>query len=222
MPDGLDPVIEALRGMFGTSTALPGLAPGLVVPDTRGWWPASALPGELLDGWLAGAQRTWPGSVAAAAALAWKSYVYWLTLPAILGWALHDRFPLISAGNTVVRLTGSGVRIGLRPGTPMASGTDHLREALLDDHLTPLLDALHRTTRVGRRTLLGSVASAVTYPLQRTGTGAKADGLLADLGVRDLVEADGTAWRRRTCCLAFTLPRPRVCPDCCIKEARTS
>jgi hypothetical protein len=43
--------------------------------------------------------------------------------------------------------------------------------------------------------------------------------LLSDLGLADLVDFTpaGTV-RRRTCCLAFTLPRPRICRDCCIPK----
>jgi ferric iron reductase protein FhuF len=95
---------------------------------------------------------------------------------------------------------------------------------VLDEHLTPMLDRLHDRTHVGRHTLLGSVASAVCYALVRARDElpgdpiADARALLDALGVADLVElsADGRV-RRRTCCLAFALPEPKICDGCCIR-----
>jgi hypothetical protein len=80
---------------------------------------------------------------------------------------------------------------------------------------------------VGRRTLLGSLASGIGYALVRAHHALPAPvpetahTLLSALGVEDLVEvSEEPAVRRHTCCLAFTLPEPKVCRGCCI-PART-
>ncbi|HEY8534542.1 MAG TPA: hypothetical protein VIL44_11865 [Micromonospora sp.] len=104
------------------------------------------------------------------------------------------------------------------------------RDSLLDQHIAPLVEATRRLVRIGPRTLLGALASGIAYGLiyaadvlpgsiQQTITT-----LLTALGVEDLVELvpgpDGTLTvQRRTCCLAFTLPEPKVCPGCCVKKA---
>ncbi len=95
---------------------------------------------------------------------------------------------------------------------------------LLDEHLTPILEHLHTLARVGERTLLGSVASGIAYALVRSadalpgGVTATATGILTALGLDDLVEIGPDLHvQRRTCCLAFTLPQPKVCSGCCIR-----
>jgi len=219
-----------------------GIAPGLVVEDPTGWLPAtwftdgSALP-ELLDA----ARQRWGAGPAAAAALAWKSYAYWLTLPAVVGYAAARRIPDMSAGNVLVRLHVAPpfLEIGLRssriavtPGDPMAGrpGVEtvadlpgHLRHTLVDGHLGPVLEGLHGLVRVGRRTLLGSLASGVAYSLTRSADALPgpiaptAATLLTALGVEQLVEiTPQLGVQRRTCCLAFTLPEPKICAGCCI------
>ncbi|HEX8632198.1 MAG TPA: hypothetical protein VF755_28915 [Catenuloplanes sp.] len=107
-----------------------------------------------------------------------------------------------------------------------------LRASLLDEHLTPLLDTIHEAhVRVGNRTLLGSVASGVAYGILRAAdvvpgpTAENVGVLLSALGVQDLIELvpgpDGAlAVQRKTCCLAFTLPQPKVCAGCCIAPQR--
>jgi hypothetical protein len=103
------------------------------------------------------------------------------------------------------------------------------RRSLLDDHLTPLLDTIHSRVRLGTRTLLGSLSSGVAYGVLRSADalpGPSAETiarLLGALGVADLIElvADrggNLDVQRKTCCLAFTLPRPKVCRGCCIKD----
>jgi hypothetical protein len=193
---------------------------------------------DLLDA----AHRRWNASPHAAAALAWKSYTYWLALPAVLGYAYAGRVPLMSAENTLVRLHVSapfleiGLRraqVAVRPGDPLAGRPGirvvedlpgFLRTTMLDQHLSPVLDALRDRVRLSRRTLLGSLASAVGYALVRAQHAlpapvpATADTLLSALGLDDLVEISAEpAVQRRTCCLAFTLPEPKICRGCCIE-----
>ncbi|GIH13064.1 hypothetical protein [Rugosimonospora africana] len=255
--DPLSPILDCLAAVRRRHGEAPvhGLAPGLVVRDPTGWLPATwfadgtALP-ELLDA----AHRRWNASPHAAAALAWKSYTYWLALPAVLGYAYARRIPVMSAENTLVRLHVSApfLEIGLRrpqvavlPGDPLAADPPNLggverparpsgvrvvedlaaflKSTMVDQHLAPVLDALSARVRVGRRTLLGSLASGVGYALVRAHHALPepapetAKTLLAALGVDDLAEVSADAEvRRHTCCLAFTLPEPKVCRGCCV------
>lgn len=248
----LAPVTAALRAIFGTSTELPGLAPDLLVHDAAGWMPSTQLTGPHLSTLLGSAQLRWQAQPAAAGALAWKAYTYWLALPAVLGWASARRVPLLTADDVLLHFADSRalVTVGLRPdiavavlpSDPLALGNlpqvrvvadetallAELRRALLDEHLDPLLDALHTRVRLGRRTLLGSLASGVAHAVLRAtdalpgSSAGTIDTLLRTLGVADLVElVPGEAGRltvqRRTCCLAFTLPSPKVCQGCCIR-----
>jgi ferric iron reductase protein FhuF len=250
--DPLRPILDCLEAVRCRHGEAPvhGLTPGLVVRDPAGWLPATrfadgtALP-ELLDA----ARARWHASPHAAAALAWKSYTYWLVLPAVLGYAYARRVPVMSAENTLVRLHVSApfLEIGLRrpqvavlPGDPLPAAPHPsgvrvvedligcLKTTVLDQHLAPVLDALTARVHVGRRTLLGSLASGVGYALVRAQHALPepapetAKALLTALGVDDLVEvsAGEPMVRRHTCCLAFTLPEPKVCRGCCL-PART-
>jgi hypothetical protein len=105
-----------------------------------------------------------------------------------------------------------------------------LRASLLDAHLAPMLDALHAQVRLGARTLLGSVASGVAHGVLRAADslpGSSAETistLLETLGVADLVDlvpgpTGELTVQRRTCCLAFTLPQPKICAGCCLRTA---
>jgi hypothetical protein len=105
-----------------------------------------------------------------------------------------------------------------------------LRASLIDEHLAPLLENVRRGLHVGRRTFWGSLASGVAHGLSRAAdvvpgpTLDTADRVLGALGVRDLVELGprdggraGLSVQRKTCCLAFTLPEPKICSGCCIR-----
>jgi hypothetical protein len=248
----LAPVTAMLRAMFGTSTQLPGLAPDLLVPDLSGWMPAADLAGDQLDTLLDSARRRWDAQPHAAAALAWKAYTYWLALPAVLGWAAARRVPLLTAQDVVMHFRDPRplVTLGMQPqitvavlasdplawrGLPSvrvvadeAALLGELKRSLMDQHLTPLLDAIHGKVRLGKRTLLGSLSSGVAYAVLRSaevlpGSPAETiDTLLSALEVTDLIElVEGPNGKldvqRKTCCLAFTLPQPKVCVGCCIK-----
>jgi Ferric iron reductase FhuF-like transporter len=249
----LAPVTASLRAMFGTSTELPGLAPDLLVHDTTGWAPSADLAGSSLDVLLESSKHRWQAQPHAAAALAWKAYTYWLALPAVLGWASARRVPLLTGTDVLMHFNDPrplvtlglhrDVTVAVLPSDPLAlSGLpevrvvadeaallEELRRSLLDEHLTPLLDAIHAKVRLGKRTLLGSLASGVAYAVLRSADvmpGSSAENihtLLTTLGVEDLIElVPGRAGKldvqRKTCCLAFTLPKPKVCMGCCIKQ----
>jgi hypothetical protein len=247
----LAPITATLRAMFGTSTEVPGLAPDLLVPDVTGWRPTALLADGLLDTLLDSARSRWNAQPHAAAALAWKAYTYWLALPAVLGWASARRVPLLTNANVIMHFTDPRplVTLGLRPDTPVAvlpsdplalSGLPQvqvvkdeeallqaLRTSLLDNHLTPMLDAIHTRVRLGQRTLLGSVASGMAHAVLRSADvlpGSSVESiaaLLGALGIGDLIElVDGANGQlevqRKTCCLAFTLPKPKFCQGCCV------
>ncbi|HEX2772583.1 MAG TPA: ferric iron reductase [Micromonosporaceae bacterium] len=248
----LTPVTATLQAMFGTDN-LPGLAPGLVVTDETGWVPASELAdGTRVPALLAAAQHRWQASPHAAAALAWKAYTYWLALPAVLGWAAARRVPLLYASDVLVRMDDHRplLTVGLRrttsvavlPSDPLAAAgrpevrvvADEaellaaMRASLLDGHLAPMLDAIHRQVRIGERTLMGSVASGVAYAVLRAadvlpGSSVEAiETLLRTLDIDDLIElvpgpSGDLTVQRKTCCLAFTLPQPKICAGCCIR-----
>lgn len=105
-----------------------------------------------------------------------------------------------------------------------------LRASLLDQHLAPVAEAISRRVRVGTRTLLGSVASGAAYAILRAadvlpGSSVEMIGTVLDaLDLADLIDLvpgpDGVPTvQRRTCCLAFTLPQPKVCRGCCIRPS---
>jgi hypothetical protein len=248
----LAPITASLRVMFGTSTEIPGLAPDLVVSDPTRWQPAARLATDQLDKLLGRAGTRWTAQPHAAAALAWKAYTYWLALPAVLGWASARRVPLLTSDHVLTHfddprpLLTLGLRadipVAVLPGDPLAlSGLPQVRvvaneeallaafrRSLLDEHLTPLLDAVHSRVRLGKRTLLGSLASGIAQGVLRSADalpGPSAETitrLQAALGVEDLTELvpDHTgrlSVQRKTCCLAFTLPTPKVCKGCCIR-----
>lgn len=251
-PDPLAPVTASLRAMFGTSTELPGLAPDLLVHDTTRWRPAAHLATDSLATLLDGAGRRWNAQPHAAAALAWKAYTYWLALPAVLGFASARRVPLLTADDVLVHFDDPRplVTLGLRadipvavlPADPLAASNlpqvrvvpdeqallAEFRRSLLDEHLSPLLNAIHDRVRLGQRTLLGSLSSGIAYGVLRSADALPGRSietitqLNRVLGIEDLIELvpdrNGKLdVQRKTCCLAFTLPQPKVCRGCCIK-----
>jgi hypothetical protein len=239
--------------------SLNGIAPDLTVRDQTGWTPATALvSGEALDDLLDTAKQRWSATPHAAAALAWKCYSYWLALPAVLGYAAARRVPLLRPEGVVARWSSrqpfmtvgiTSIEVAVLPSDPLAAGSraarraagitvlpdeeallGALRTALMDEHLTPLLEAIHTRLHLGRRILWGSLASGVAHGLSRAtdvlpgSTLETAAQVLAALGVDDLVELSprvdgpsGLSVQRKTCCLAFTLPEPKICSGCCIR-----
>lgn len=262
-PAALAPLEQALagvrqrRGSAGTA----GLAPGLLVPaGTPGWTPAAELlTGGFLDDLLVAAKQRWNATPHVAAALAWRSYTYWLAMPVVLGWATAGRVLLPAPEDVLLRLGPAGdrllltiglrrLRFAVRASDPLASTPDTrpgaagpvatvvgseqqllgvLRSSLRDQHLDPLRERFQTQAKLGARTLLGSLASAVAYGAVRGMAAppveviATAETLLSALDLADLVTVlpgpDGPTVQRRTCCLAFTLPEPKICSGCCLR-----
>ena len=247
---------NALRPLAVTLSALgplQGLADPLVVVNHSGWIPANdLLYGGRLPDLLGVARRRWDAPPHAAATLAWKSYSYWLAMPAVLSWAIARRVPHIEADNVLVRFGAKSplLEVGLAsssvvvlpddplaqsglPGISVAADEEillkTLRVSLLDKHLEPLSERIRDEVKVGRRTLLGSVASGIAYAVVRARgllpepAGETAMTLLKALDLDDLVEltpgaGNEPAVQRKTCCLAFTLPQPKICSGCCLRS----
>src|SRR4051794_40549798 len=83
------PTEAALAAMGAAGEVTLGLyAPFGTPPPLGQWTPAPALvPPDGLGLLLRAAARRWNAQPHAAATLAWKSYSYWVSLPAILSWA---------------------------------------------------------------------------------------------------------------------------------------
>ncbi|WP_214110913.1 hypothetical protein [Acrocarpospora catenulata] len=220
-----------------------GVLPTLVLDTTpTGWVPAVELarePYPVLAEMVQEIATRWNAPLHVAGALFWKTYTYWHTLPMAVGWAVNRRVPVMRPADTWVRSSEAGltiaatrVTVAVLPGDPVAGepGTlvnDDLgaviRAALLDSQL-PVIEALGRLTRVGRRNLWGSTAEALTHPLLELGPYGWAAELLAAVGrpVNGLIEQDGAEYRRRTCCLWVTLPEEDPCATCCVQSGRSS
>jgi len=242
-------------GSLPGAPPLNGLAPELTLSDAHGWVPATSLvSGRLLTDLIVTAQQRWQATPHAAAALAWKSYTYWVALPAVVGYAAARRVPLVSPDGVVVRWSSrrpfltvglTAVDVAVLPSDPLVVGSTAgsgirvvrddaglraaLRESLMDEHLAPILEQISARLHLGHRTLWGSLASGIAHGVSRAadvvpGSPLQTAGeLLSALGVADLVELSprsdgrpGLDVQRRTCCLAFTLPVPKVCTGCTI------
>src|SRR5690606_36694742 len=125
-----------------------------------------------------------------AAAMVWRSYTYWLAMPLVLGWAKGRRFPLADPGEVFLREAAghdrAPVTFGWRraklaalPQTPATSAADvtiitsqaemlgKLRATFREEHMDPLLPQIRSRVRLGTRTVLCSLASAVAYAVVR-------------------------------------------------------
>jgi ferric iron reductase protein FhuF len=148
----------------------------------------------------------------------------------------------LDTGSPLLQVGFSRLQLAVPAGDPMAYrpealvvGDDNLllkamRVSLLDHHLDPLAERIHERVKVGRHNLRGSIASGIAYGVIRAGRAIPGSPeqtvttLLEALGLEDLVEllpaegADGPEVQRKTCCLAFTLPEPKICSGCCLRK----
>ncbi|MFG3342608.1 IucA/IucC family C-terminal-domain containing protein [Glycomyces sp. NPDC048151] len=213
---------------------------------------AELAAGERIGELMGTAAALWGGSAHANAALAWKTYCYWTLAPVVLGYVAARRVPVLDAANAVFRVSADAPMFSVRqvrprflalPHDPCASHPDvevvaneselldRLRATVFDAHLAPVLDAFLANARVGRRTLMGSVASGIAYAVASIAQvvpdpdDVLAKTLLEALDVTDLVdvstdEAGRLVYQRRTCCLALTIEGNRTCSTCCVRHER--
>jgi ferric iron reductase protein FhuF len=148
------------------------------------------------------------------------------------------------SGSPLLQVGLSRLQLAVPTGDPLANepetlvvGDDNLllkamRVSLLDHHLEPLAERIHERVKVGRHNLRGSIASGIAYGVIRAGKAIPGSPeqtittLLEALGLEDLVEllppaeeGAGPGVQRKTCCLAFTLPEPKVCSGCCLRKS---
>lgn len=213
---------------------------------------AELVSGERVEELMATAAALWGGSAHANAALAWKTYCYWTLAPAVLGYIAARRVPVMDAANSVFSVSDEAPMFSVRqvrprflalPHDPCAGHPDvevvanegdlldRLRATMFEDHLGPVLDAFLARVRVGRRTLLGSLASGLSYAVASMAQAVPdpddviAKTLLDAFDVAHLVdvstdEAGRLLYRRRTCCLALTIEGGRTCSTCCVQTDR--
>ncbi|GAA2140509.1 IucA/IucC family C-terminal-domain containing protein [Glycomyces algeriensis] len=216
-------------------------------------FPAAELAaGERVEELMGTAAALWGGSAHANAALAWKTYCYWTLAPVVLGYVAARRVPVMDASNAVFRVAEDAPMFSVRqvrphflvlPHDPSAAHPeaevvaneavllDRLRASVFDGHLGPVLDVFLAKARVGRRTLMGSVASGIAYAVASIAQvvpdpdDVLAKTLLSALDVGDLVDistdqAGRLVYQRRTCCLALTIDGNRTCSTCCVRHER--
>jgi ferric iron reductase protein FhuF len=216
-------------------------------------FPAAELAaGKRIDELMGTAAALWGGSAHANAALAWKTYCYWTLAPVVLGYVAARRVPVLDAANAVFRVAEDAPMFSVRqrrpkflalPHDPCAAHPDvevvanesvlldRLRATVFEGHLVPVLDAFLANARVGRRTLMGSVASGIAYAVASIAQvvpdpdDVVAKTLLELFDVGDLVdistdEEGRLVYRRRTCCLALTIEGNRTCSTCCVQSER--
>jgi hypothetical protein len=139
--------------------------------------------------------------------------------------ALHEPVVAVLAGDPI---TASGAP-GILVVPDEAALLRMLKLSLVDGHLSPMADRIREQVNLGRRTLWGSLASGVSYGLSRAadmipGSTLETAGTVLDAldatGLVDLTPRPegGLDIQRRTCCLAFTLPNPKICTTCCIRN----
>jgi ferric iron reductase protein FhuF len=196
------------------------------VARVRRWQPAARFgdPATVLaTGLLEHPARAWGAAPHTAAALAWKAYAWWLVTPAVRAYATGGPLPRLGLDNVEVALSEQPPFVEFRvldPAPLPDGGVERLQETLLERHLAPVAHALVSATRIGRRTLWGSVAEAVAAPLLAEHGPASAHALLDGLGLADLVHVRDGGCARRTCCQAIAVPGLGVCDNCPVQRAR--
>ncbi|QYC44500.1 hypothetical protein Nocox_34680 [Nonomuraea coxensis DSM 45129] len=213
---------DALRRMADARGGVLGVEPGLVIEPDETWTPVAELlrePHTLLDELIDETARRWDAPRHVGAALFWKTFSYWHTLPMALGWALDGRVPVMRLEETWFKVSEAGVTIAATR-VAWTDGTDAIGEALAGTQ-RPLVAAISGRARVGARTLWGSTAEAFAHPLTTVVRGDYME-LLRRIGrpVDGLIEPAGDGYFRRTCCLWIVLPDVEPCGSCCVLRPR--
>lgn len=213
---------EALQRVADARDGIIGVEPGLVIEPDESWTAVEELarePYTVLDGLIAETAERWNAPRHVGAALFWKTFGYWHTMPLALGWALDGRVPVMRLADTYFKVSDAGVTIAATR-VSWESGVEPIRAALAESQ-QPLVKAISARAKVGERTLWGSTAEAFAHALTSI---VKADymELLREIGrpVDGLVEPSDDGFFRRTCCLWVTLPEAEPCGTCCVLRPR--
>ncbi|PZG03056.1 (2Fe-2S)-binding protein [Nonomuraea aridisoli] len=214
---------ETLQRLADERGGVIGVEPGLVIEPDETWTPVGELvrePYTLLAELVDETAARWNAPRHVGAALFWKTYGYWHTLPMALGWALDGRVPLMRLAETYFKVSGAGVTIAATR-VSWGDGAGAIAGALQESQL-PLIRAVNALAKVGERTLWGSTAEAIAHPLTSIVPGDYLR-LLRDIGppVDGLIEPAGEGYFRRTCCLWITLPGVEPCGSCCVLRPPT-
>ncbi|MFC5830134.1 hypothetical protein [Nonomuraea insulae] len=209
---------ETLQRIADERGGVLGVEPALVIEPDESWTPVSELtrePYTLLGRLVDETAARWNAPRHVGAALFWKTYGYWHTLPMALGWALDGRVPVMRPADTYFKESGAGVTLAATR-VSWGTGAAPIAEALRESQ-QPLVEAIGALAKVGDRTLWGSTAEAIAHPLTSIVPGDYMR-LLKELGrpLDGLVEPAGDGYFRRTCCLWIALPDVEPCGSCCV------
>lgn len=209
---------EALQRLADARGGVIGVEPGLVIEPDESWTAAAELvrePYTLLEEQIAQTAGRWNAPRHVGAALFWKTYGYWHSLPLALGWALDGRIPIMRLSDTYFKVSEAGVTIAACR-VSWGTGVEAIRESLADAQ-RPLVETISAMAKVGERTLWGSTAEAFAHPLTSIVQGDYM-ALLREIGrpLDGLVEPADDGYFRRTCCLWVTLPDADPCGSCCV------
>jgi iron complex transport system ATP-binding protein len=178
------------------------------------------------DGALTNLLTTYAKSLATterrvAASIMFQGFAARLWSPALA--CVAQRLPMLDLSPTRLRWQGQPFGLVL---SDLRTTTTRLAE-LIDDHLVPMVAALHAKTGVAENLLWGNAASALVGTLTvlrindvPTGTATTMVRELLETGpLRGTGTFDGSTFRRRSCCLYYRVPGGGLCGDCCLSAA---
>ncbi|MBJ3812549.1 (2Fe-2S)-binding protein [Streptomyces flavofungini] len=144
--------------------------------------------------------------------------------------ALYGRVPDLDPARLLWDADGSSPDdLWLTGGRTFPAGAARIVEVVHDGHLAPLARALRARFRISPALLRGNAGSALAGAARelhawaaragRPEVGERALTLAAELFAHPSLSAtgtlDGTAFRRRSCCLYYRCPNGGLCGDCC-------
>lgn len=206
------------------------------VGDAPGWRPVADLYGDVggaLDSLvMAYADRLRTGERRVAASILFQGYAARLWSPVLGCVALGMPPPGLAARRLRWRYR-PGELLGLNLAAPEPA-TEPVPSVIIQEHLTPMVAALHRLTGVARNLLWGNASSALAgtlTALRMAGVGIGAATPVAR-GTLELAPLRGTGvltvddgrpgFRRRSCCLYYRVPGGGLCGDCCLARIPAS
>ena len=208
---------ELLDRMAAERGGVLGVEPKLVIDPDESWTPVTELvrePYTLLGQLVDTTAARWNAPRHVGAALLWKTYSYWHTMPLALGWALDGRIPVMRLADTYFKESEAGITIAATD-VRWAADAEAIGDVLAESQ-APLVKVLSAMAKVGERTLWGSTAEAFAHPLTQVMPGDYM-ALLKRIG-----KPVDDAYFRRTCCLWVTLPDAQACGSCCVLRPRRS